>query len=205
MVSIQLMIYIRNLLHRIGYARPLIVAALALSLCSCQHQTPQKTSTASTATSAPLTDHQVAVLNDLRNDINLVYGFENGWPRVNRGPCGRFAKAFREHWNARFKQHIDIAFVMSPDMSDGVGCNHVIVKLPDGNYFDGGSGVVPGPTLLRQFGPGNRIEEMPEFDLALLDKRSYGLNRSYGLCPNYSDETTAQIIDKHLARLDLHP
>ena len=28
---------------------------------------------------------------------------------------------------------------------------------------------------------------MVEFDLELLDKRSYGLGRSYDLCPNYSD------------------
>jgi len=42
---------------------------------------------------------------------------------------------------------------------------------------------------------------MVEFDLELLDKRSYGLGRSYDLCPNYSDETTAKIIEKYLARL----
>ena len=90
---------------------------------------------------------------------------------------------------------------MMPDMSDGVGCNHVLVRLPDGSYYDGGGGVVPGETLLRQFGPKDRIEEMVEFNLELLDKRSYGLNRSYGLCPNYSDETTARIIEKHLTLL----
>jgi hypothetical protein len=173
-----------------------IIAALVFLLCGCQHQAAQRA-----VTTKGLSDRQVAVLNELRNEINLVYGFENGWPRVNRGPCGRFAKAFQEHWNARFKEKILIVFVMMPDPSDGVGCNHVLVKLPDGSYFDGGSGVVSGPTLLRQFGPRDRIEEMMEFDLELLDKRSYGLNRSYGLCPNYSDETTARIIEKHLARL----
>ena len=60
---------------------------------------------------------------------------------------------------------------------------------------------MPGATLLRQFGPGRRIEEMVEFDLALLDKRSYGLSRSYGLCPNYSDETTIKIVARHLDML----
>jgi hypothetical protein len=174
----------------------LLITASAFLLCSCRQLPIQKPGAASA-----LSDHHVAVLNALRNEINLTYGFERGWPRVNRGPCGRFAKTFREHWNARFKQKINIAFIMMPDLPDGVGCDHVVVKLPDGNYFDGGSGVIPGPTLLRQFGKGDRIEEMVEFDLALLDKRSYGLARSYELCPNYSDETTEKIIEKYLALL----
>ena len=174
----------------------LIIATLAFLLCSCQQLAPHQRDT-----SVPLSDRHVAVLNALRNEVNLTYGFQDGWPRVNRGPCGRFAKAFHEQWNARFKQKINIVFIMMPDTPDGVGCDHVLVKLPDGSYFDGGSGVIPGPTLLRQFRPGRRIEEMVEFNLELLDKRSYGLNRSYELCPNYSDEITTTIIRKHLALL----
>jgi hypothetical protein len=165
-----------------------------LLLCSCQQLPVQKAPTA-------LSDRQVAVLNALRNEVNLVYGFENGWPRINRGPCGRFAKLFYEHWNARFKHQIIIAFIMRDDNPDGVGCEHVLVRLPDGSYYDGGSGVVPRETLLREFGPDNRIEDMTQFDFKRLDRRSYGLNRTYPLCPNYSDETTAQIIDKYLSRL----
>jgi hypothetical protein len=167
--------------------------------CSCQRFTTQRE-----ADPKSLSAHHVAVLNDLRNEINLAYGYENGWPRVNRGPCGRFAKLFHEHWNTRFNRKSNIAFVMMPNASDGVGCTHVVVRLPDGNYFDGGSGVVPGHTLLKQFeqfGTGHRIEEMIEFDYELLNKRSYGLDRFYGSCTNYSDATTARIIEKHLARL----
>ena len=108
------------------------------------------------------------------------------------------AQTFREQWNARFRHKINIVFIMMPDIPDGVGCDHVLVRLPDGSYFDGGSGVIPGAKLLRQFRLGDRIEEMTEFDLELLDKRSYGLRRSYELCPNYSDETTAKIIAKYL-------
>ena len=172
------------------WQRLLIIMALTLPLCSCRQLAVQKGSPAET-----LSDRQVAVLNGLRNEINLVYGYQEGWPRVDRGPCGRFAKAFREQWNARFTHKINIAFIMK---TDG-GCDHVLVKLRDGSYFDGGNGVIPGPTLLKEFRAGDRIEEMPEFDLSLLDRRSYGLGRSYELCPNYSDETTAQIIRKHLA------
>ena len=161
-------------------------------MCSCQHLPPQKG-----ATAVALSDRQVVVLNGLRNEINSVYGFQDGWPRVNRGPCGRYARAFYEQWNAKFTQKVTIVFIMMPD---GIDCSHVLVKLPDGSYFDGG-GVIPGDTLLKEFLPGERIEEMKDFDLNLLDKRSYGLGRSYPLCPNYSDQTTARIISKYLALL----
>lgn len=173
------------------------MAVLLLVTCSCRRATLQ-----SHAPAKPLTDRQVAVLNELRDEINSTYGFVEGAPRINRGPCGRFAKIFNEQWNARFKEKVNIAFVMMPEVSDGVGCDHVLVKLPDGSYYDGGGGVMSGATLLGQFGPGRRIEEMEKFDMALLDKRSYGLGRSYNLCPNYSDETTTRIVTKHL---DLFP
>ena len=177
-------------------ARPwqplLLIVPTAFLLCSCRQLAVQRVTAAET-----LSDRQVAVLNVLRIEVNLNYGYVEGWPRVNRGPCGGFAKAFREQWNTRFNHKINIAFIMKPHG----GCDHVLVKLPDGNYFDGGSGVIPGATLLREFRLGDRIEEMVKFDLELLDKRSYGLGRSYELCPNYSDETTAQIIAKHLAIL----
>jgi hypothetical protein len=55
--------------------------------------------------------------------------------------------------------------------------------------------------LLKPFRAGDWIDEMKEFDFALLDQRSYSLKRSYPLCPNYSDETTAKIIARHLALL----
>jgi hypothetical protein len=144
-----------------------------------------------------LTDRQVAVLDGLRNEINLTYGFENGWPRIDRGPCGRFAKLFREQWNERFRRKINIAFII---MTNG-GCDHVLVRLPDGSFYDGGNGVIPGATLLREFPPGDRIEEMTRFNLKVLDQHAYGLNRSYELCTNYSDEVTGGIIAKYLSQL----
>ena len=42
----------------------------------------------------------VEALNALRNDINARYGYRDGAPRINLGPCGRFARDFRVRWNA---------------------------------------------------------------------------------------------------------
>ncbi|HTR01129.1 MAG TPA: hypothetical protein VMH83_14110 [Candidatus Acidoferrum sp.] len=145
----------------------------------------------------PADKRTVAVLNRLRDEINDNYGYRFGAPRINLGPCGRFAKAFYEQWNARFKAKTTIAFVMA---GDGTQCYHVVVRLPDGYYYDGGNGVMSKPTLLALF-PQSRIDEMPEFDLALLDQRSYGLSRSYSTCPNYADDLTASVIERHLTRL----
>jgi hypothetical protein len=119
-------------------------------------------------------------------------------PASISGPAVRFAKTFREEWNARFKKKVNIVFVMG---FWGTHCYHVLVKLPDGNYFDGGNGVISGPALLRQYPFGTRLEEMEEFDLQRLDKWSYGLERNHGSCPNYSDEKTSGIIKRHLAML----
>jgi len=137
-------------------------------------------------------------LNALRNDINAQYGFRNGAPRINLGPCGRFARDFRERWNARFREPVTIVFLMSN--RDASNCYHVLVKLPDGNFFDGGNGVVTQQFLMALYSE-MHVEEMTNFDFLLLDKRSYGLGRSYPECPNYSDEFTQQAIEKRLGAL----
>jgi hypothetical protein len=139
----------------------------------------------------------IEALNALRNDINTRYGYRNAAPRINLGPCGRFARDFRTAWNARFPDPVTIAFIMS---TDGSNCRHVLVELPDGNYFDGGGGVMTAAALLNLY-PDSRIEHMTQFDHQLLDQRSYGLNRSYFECPNYSDEFTQRTIGKHLNAL----
>src|SRR5262249_14232397 len=131
---------------------------------------------------------RVAILNSLRDEINAQYGYRDGAPCVNWGPCGRFAKAFREQWNARFRDKVNIAFLMTPDGS----CHHVVLKFPDGSYYDGGNGVMSEVKLLTLFGDNYRIEEMVPFDLSLLDRRVGGLNREhYSWCPNYTDSLTA--------------
>src|SRR5436853_5288268 len=92
---------------------------------------------------------RIAVLNHLRDEINGNYGFDdNGTPRINCGPCGRFAIAFRERWNARFRETLNIAYVMSPDRSY---CGHVVLKLRENTFFDGGNGVVSEQQLEGMF------------------------------------------------------
>ncbi len=140
-----------------------------------------------------------AVLNRLSDAINAIYGYRDGAPRINLGPCGRFARDFRERWNARFSEPTNIVFVMTGDETN---CHHVMVRLPDGNYYDGGNGVVTAQTVLCLY-PGSRLDEMTEFDPMRLDKWSYGLGRSYPACPNYSDEITTRLIDQHLALLQV--
>ena len=137
-------------------------------------------------------------LNVLRNAVTVRYGFQNGAPRVNLGPCGRFARDFGERWNTRFREPVTIAFIMSN--SDTSNCHHVLVKLPDGKYFDGGNGVVT-EDFLRTLYPDSHIDEMKQFDDELLDTRSYGLRRNYPECPNYSDEFTRRVIEKRLSEL----
>ena len=170
---------------------------LSLSLCGAAG--------CSTRPTAPTVDRGsyrtaniVESLNELRNDINVQYGFRNGAPRINLGPCGRFARDFRECWNARFQQPVTIAFIMANN--DASNCYHVLTKLPDGRYFDGGNGVMTEKFLATLY-PNGRIEEMEDFDLQLLDKRSYGLGRTYSECPNYSDEFTRTAIEKRLSEL----
>ncbi|HLK56897.1 MAG TPA: hypothetical protein VKU00_10045, partial [Chthonomonadaceae bacterium] len=55
---------------------------------------------------AAANDRRVAVLNRLQDEINAAYGFRDGAPRINLGPCGRFARDFRERWKARFREEI---------------------------------------------------------------------------------------------------
>jgi hypothetical protein len=173
--------------------RTALVCALCAGIGCSAHRTGVDGSRAELRT-----DQMVETLNALRNDIDACYGFRNGAPRINLGPCGRFARDFRERWNARFRDPVTIAFIMANN--DKSNCFHVLVKLPDGRYFDGGNGVMTGAFLATLY-PDGHIEEMKNFDFALLNKRSYGLGRTYPECPNYSDEFTKRAIEKRLSEL----
>jgi hypothetical protein len=157
------------------------------------------TSAQADSSSSKLTEQEVAILNQLRNEINTSYGFKDGVPRVNMGPCGPFAKNFYEQWNARFKDKVEIAFIMLKNSKPPI-CAHILVKLPSGRYFDGGNGVMTDSILLSKF-PNSRIEEMKKFDQKLLENNAGGLNRRYPNCPNYSSEITEKIIEKYLTIL----
>lgn len=154
--------------------------------------------TALAAAASTSDDRRADVLNQLRDAINALYGDDsNRTPRINCGPCARFAVAFREQWNARFQEQVDIALVMTPDKS---ASGHVALRFADGSYFDGGNGVMSEQNLIALF-PDKPIEQMEEFNFNRLRKLVGGLDRPFPLCPNYSDELTRKLIENHLARL----
>ena len=143
-------------------------------------------------------DRPVKVLRDLKDEINAHYGFKDGGPRINSGPCGRFAYLFYQKWNKTFTTKVVISFVMSADSSE---CYHVLIKLPNNHYYDGGNGELKRSELLKRYQEETYIVDMIEFDFELLNEMSYGLDRQYDRCPNYSDEVTTEIIEKHLNRI----
>jgi hypothetical protein len=148
---------------------------LALTLCiagGCSTQPPAPNARRVSFRAADLDGS----LNVLRDEINGRYGFRHGTPRINLGPCGRFARDFRAGWNERFREPATIAFIMSN--RDRSNCFHVLVRLPDGRYYDGGNGLMTRKALTSRY-PGGHIEEMKRFDFELLDQRSYGLGRTY--------------------------
>jgi hypothetical protein len=78
-----------------------LILALAVLVSSCQrlgveHEAPTETADG----------RRIKVLNRLRDDLNAQYGYREGVPRINLGPCGRFAKAFREQWNTRLPETV---------------------------------------------------------------------------------------------------
>lgn len=142
---------------------------------------------------------RATVLNELRDEINANYGYmPNGTPRINCGACAHFAVAFRERWNAQFREQVTLACVLSHDREDA---GHVTIKYSDGSYYDGGNGIMTEQQL-RAVYPSHPIEEMIEFDRNLLDQRVGGLEHDhYPECANYSEDLTVRLIEKHLARL----
>ena len=146
----------------------------------------------------PISRREKGVLEDIRTDINETYGFLGDAPRINRGPCGRFAKLFYEEWNERFTRQVSISFIMSPDSLE---CYHVLIRMPNGDYYDGGNGILSKKKLVKKYEQGMYIIDMFEYDFELLNKMSYGLDRTYDRCPNYTDEKTKEIIETHLDRL----
>ncbi len=135
-------------------------------------------------------------LDNIKNEINQEYGFHDTIPRINYGPCGVFAKVFFDEWNRNFpKDKCHICFIMTLDRNE---CDHVVIRLATGELYDGGIGIHNDSEYLEKF----VIDEMREYDEGLLEKWSYGLNRTYPrYCPNFNRATIEKIIKTNLESL----
>jgi hypothetical protein len=152
------------------------------------------------------------ILNKLRDDINEEFEVSEQGPRINRGPCGPFAALFYETWNSIFSDPCQICFLMAVDNPDL--CYHILVKLPDGKFFDGGYGVADlaqaEEVLIKNFGEGGAvIKVMDDYDEDLFDRYSGGRIKSGqpigAHCPKYSKERAKALIERRLqdlARID---
>ena len=121
----------------------------------------------------------INALNKLSKNINELYGFTQAryekikTPAINNGPCGLFANEFHRQWNSRFINQVKIVFVMQ---KNPIGCRHVLVKLPNGDLFDGGVGVHE----FYIYNKGNfELSIMEKYDLETLDKHSWGIFRDF--------------------------
>ncbi len=151
-----------------------------------------------TRVKAPLNSRSVAELNGLSRAVNQAFGVAGKTPLVNCGPCGRFAKVFRECWAERFGQWLNFVFVMTPDKRD---CVHILVRLPDGNYFDGGLGVVSGELLKVEWFNAPIIEQTI-YDLSEFEMRAHGLSAIHPDCPKYNDAVARHLVRQSLGTME---
>lgn len=140
-------------------------------------------------------------LNALSKAINAHYGYVKlegsnlDEPVINSGPCGPFANVFFHEWNKRFSEKVTISFIMDTTKHE---CHHVLIRLPNGLLYDGGVGVHDESHYAAQF----TIEDMKVYDYALLDKRSYGLDRVYPrFCPNFNIDELKEWIVQYLDKI----
>jgi hypothetical protein len=137
------------------------------------------------------------LLNELSDEINKLYGYVKiagdnfGEPAINSGPCAPFANVFFKLWNQKFTEKVNIVFIMVKNADE---CWHTLIRLPNGSLYDGGYGV-HSEEKYSEF----NIEDMVEYDMDLLEKRSYGLDREYPrYCPNFSIQVIEGLIAKYL-------
>lgn len=137
---------------------------------------------------------KLALVN-ITNEINGNYGFQDGIPRINYGPCGVFAQIFFQTWNQRFEPKVHICFVMTKSRDE---CDHVCICLPTGELYDGGIGI----HRRQDYDPEFIIDDMIDYDEAVLDKWSYGLDRAYPrYCPDFDRDTVQRIVNSNLEKL----
>jgi len=136
-----------------------------------------------------------AVLENIKEEINAEYGFHDGIPRINYGPCGVFAKVFWDCWNGLFETKVHIAFVMTAARDE---CDHVCICFPTGELYDGGVGLHSRADYSGEF----VIDEMLVYDESLLDKWSYGLDRTYPrFCPRFRRSFVEKTVQANLETL----
>jgi hypothetical protein len=138
---------------------------------------------------------QNQLLNQLKDNINLLLGFHDKEPRVNLGPCGVFAQLFFEAWKKALKEKVHICFVMTRDKSQ---CYHIVLRLPTGELYDGGIGIHTDS----MYTPKYVIDDMFTYDAKLLDKWAYGLERNYPrFCPNFDKNKINHLIHQTIQQL----
>lgn len=140
-------------------------------------------------------------LGELSDEINKLYGYVKitgdnfGEPAINSGPCAPFANVFFKLWNLKFTEKVNIVFIMVKNSDE---CWHVLIRLPNGLLYDGGHGIHDEDMYSDKFD----IEDMIEYDIKLLEKRSHGLDREYPrYCPSFSINTVQDLIEKYLNRI----
>lgn len=142
-----------------------------------------------------LTQKTRNILEKIKDEINQEYGFHETIPRINYGPCGVFAQIFFKKWNELFINKVHICFVLTKSNDE---CDHVLIRLPSGELYDGGIGIHTEKEYDSKF----LIEEMLKYDEDLLEKWSYGLNRKYPrFCPHFDRNFVEKIIYKNLEQL----
>ena len=135
------------------------------------------------------------ILDDLQHEINQWLGFYDNTPRINYGPCGVFAKLFFDAWNERFSEKVHIVFIL---MKSHEECWHIALRLPTGELYDGGVGVHHD----NDYGENYCIEDMIQYDHDLLEKWSYGLDRTYpNYCPDFDKDKLQFLIHSQLNRI----
>lgn len=142
-------------------------------------------------------DQTIETLNNLKNEINGIFDFHDDIPRINYGPCGVFAWLFFEAWNKRFVTKVHICFVMTLDRNE---CDHIVIRLPSGDLYDGGIGVHSEKIYQDHF----LVDDMIDYNHETLEKWAYGLDRSYPrFCPNFDRALVKKLIDQHLEDLKI--
>ncbi len=86
--------------------------------------------------------------------------------------------------------------------ADDSECLHVLVKLPNGDFFDGGFGVIDEKDINRNYSDeAIKIRVMEGYDEQRLEMMSYGFNRPYPNCSNYSATLVDELIVKAIRQL----